>query len=191
MNYKNVYKILILIAIIAIGTSSVSAGFFDGDSGGAALKESGEYKVGTDIPAGEYYIKCDGSNLYVEIASDSSGSIESIVGNLNTVGGVYVTVHDGEYLKVEGGKIYELSNKPEVEEDNGYLPEGQYKVGTDIPAGEYTLEATSDYGYVEVTSDSRHDILNSIVTNDNFENNKIITVSEGQYIMFNDAKLKV
>lgn len=183
MNYKTILKILIIITVIAIGTSCVSAGLFDN---GDALKGSGQYKVGQDIPAGEYYIKCSGGNLYVEIASDSTGSLDSIISNLNTAGGVYVTVKDGEYLTVNGGKIYEINKAPNRGAENGYYKEGMYKVGEDIPAGEYNVETTSGVGYIEVTSDSRHTI-ESIVTNDNFENNKIITLSEGQYILLNNG----
>lgn len=187
MNYKKILKILLVIAIIAIGTSCVSAGLF---SSGDALKGSGQYKVGQDIPAGEYYIKCSGSNLYVEISSDSTGSLDSIISNLNTQGGVYVTVNDGEYLTVNGGDIYEISKAPNRGAENGYYTDGMYKVGEDIPAGEYNVEATSGLAYIEVDSDSRHTI-DSIITNDNFENNKIITVSEGQYLLLNNgAKIK-
>ena len=148
------------------------------------------YKVGTDLPAGEYYIKCNSYNLYVEIASDNSDELESIIGNLNTNGGVYVTVYDGEYLKIDGGKLYELQNKPAVSDEGGYLTEGQYKVGTDIPAGVYIVEATDEYGYYEITSDGRHDILN-IISNDYFKNSKTVTLSNGQYIELENAKLKL
>lgn len=188
MNIKKIIKILIFIAIIAVGISGVNAGLFD--SSGNVYKGSGDYKVGEDIPAGEYYVKCnDGINCYVEIASDSSGTLDSIITNLNTVGGVYITVYEGEYLSVSGGDIYELADAPVPEPEGGYYPEGQYKVGEDIPAGEYTLEAIDGLGYVEITPDSRHDLF-SIITNDNFETNKIITVSEGQYIEFSGAQLK-
>ena len=54
-----------------------------------------------------------------------------------------------------------------------------YKVGTDMPAGEYVLYATSGLGYFCVSSDSYG---NSIVFNDNFEYNSIVSVEEGEYI---------
>ncbi len=54
-----------------------------------------------------------------------------------------------------------------------------YKIGTDMPAGEYVLYATSGSGYFCVSSDSYG---NSIVCNDNFENNSIVSVEEGEYI---------
>ncbi|QAT49278.1 hypothetical protein EQM14_05505 [Caproiciproducens sp. NJN-50] len=63
-------------------------------------------------------------------------------------------------------------------------PEGMYKVGSDIPAGEYVMISNSksiDFGYFQVAKDSSG-TLDSIVANDNFENRSIITVSDGEYI---------
>ena len=80
----------------------------------------GEYKVGKDLPAGEYYVKCNGNNLYVEVSSDSSGELDSIIYNLNTKGGVYITVEDGEYLEINGGDLYELDKSPDRGAEDGY-----------------------------------------------------------------------
>ncbi|MBR3112572.1 MAG: hypothetical protein IKH29_02520 [Methanobrevibacter sp.] len=187
MNYKNLLKIFVIVAIVMVGMGCVSAGLFgDGD----ALKGSGEYKVGDDIPAGEYYVKCDGYNLYVEVASDSSGDLDSIIYNLNTEGGTYITVNDGEYLKIQGGNLYELDKAPDRGAEDGYYKDGMYKVGEDIPAGEYQVESTEDLAYIEVSGDSRHQI-DGIITNDNFEGNKYITIEDGQYLtLSNGAQIK-
>ncbi len=187
MNYKFLLKIFLIMAIVVVSASCVSAGLFDD---GDALKGDGQYKVGKDIPAGEYYAKCDGVNLYVEVASDSSGDLDSIVYNLNTLGGVYITVEDGEYLEISGGKLYELDKSPDRGAENGYYKDGMYKVGEDIPAGEYNVESTQDLAYIEVATNSRHQI-EDIVTNDNFEGNKFITLENGQYItLSNGAQIK-
>jgi hypothetical protein len=188
MNYKNLLKIFLIMAVVVVGMTCVSAGLF-GDSD--ALLGDGEYKVGDDLPAGEYYVKCDGNNLYVEVSSDSSGNLDSIIYNLNTKGGVYVTVEDGEYLEINGGDLYELDKSPDRGAEDGYYKEGQYKVGEDIPAGEYKVEATDDISaYIEVSSDSRHQI-EGIVTNDNFDGNKYVTVEDGQYLtLSNGAQIK-
>lgn len=187
MKYKSILKILIIMAVVMVGVGCVSAGLL-GD--GNALKGSGEYKVGKDIPAGEYYVKCDGYNLYVEVASDSSGNLDSIIYNLNTGGGAYITVEDGEYLEISGGNLYKIDDAPDRGPEGGYYKEGMYKVGEDIPAGEYDVEASNGLAYIEVSSDSRHQI-EGIVTNDNFENNKIITVEDGQYLtLSNGAQIK-
>lgn len=187
MKYKNLFKIFLIIAIVMVGISCVSAGLFGDDN---ALVGSGEYKVGDDIPAGEYYVKCNSYNLYVQVSSDSSGELDSIIYNLNTGGGVYITVEDGEYLEIDGGDLYELDKAPDRGPEDGYYKEGMYKVGEDIPAGEYQVEATEGLAYIEVSSDSRHQI-EGIITNDNFENNKYITIQDGQYItLSNGAQIK-
>ena len=187
MNFKSLVKVLIVLAVIALSISCVSAGLF-GDSD--VLKSSGEYKVGSDIPAGEYYVKCTSVNLYIEVSSDSSGQLDSIIYNLNTDGGAYITVKDGQYLSVQGGDIYELDKAPEDKTDDGYYKGGMYKVGEDIPAGEYSVEASSGLAYIEVASSSNHQI-DDIITNDNFEGNKIITISDGQYLTLdNGAQIK-
>ena len=54
-------------------------------------------------------------------------------------------------------------------------PVGQYKVGTDMPVGEYILFASGGKGYFCVSSDSN---AKDILFNDNFEYNSIITVRE-------------
>ena len=72
--------------------------------------------------------------------------------------------------------------------------EGQYLVGTDIPAGEYIVFANlTDTGYFCVSSDPNE---NDIIYNNNFDYNSIITVNDGEYlnltrcfaIPFNDVK---
>ena len=187
MNYKNLFKLFVILTIIVVGMGCASAGLF---GGGDAIKGSGEYKVGTDLPAGEYYVKCDGYNLYIEVASDSSGNLDSIIYNLNTESGAYITVEDGEYLTVSGGDIYELDKMPKIEPENGYYKDGMYKIGTDLPAGEYQVESSKDLAYIEVASDSRHEI-ESIITNDNFESNTYVTVEDGQYLtLSNGAQIK-
>ena len=64
-----------------------------------------------------------------------------------------------------------------------YWGEGMYKVGVDIPAGEYNVIAEQGQSaYLEVSSDSTGD---SIITNNIFENNMYITVTDGQYLTLN------
>ena len=65
---------------------------------------------------------------------------------------------------------------------NGVYSEGMYKVGKDLPAGEYKVTCNSEYScYIEVSSDSTGN-FDSIITNDNFDGEKYVTVSEGQYL---------
>lgn len=141
---------------------------------------AGMYKVGVDIPAGEYFIQKEGTlSAYMAVYSDSTG--DSILENENFNTFHFITVEDGQYLEVSRGKLTSVDNVS-LTYDPQNLTEGMYRVGIDIPAGEYRLECTSSYsGYVCVYPTSRSD--RRIKTNDNFENNKYITVSDGEYLL--------
>lgn len=61
---------------------------------------SGMYKVGRDIKAGEYKVAADGAQAYYEVRKDSKGGIEGIVTNDNFQGEKYITVKNGQYIKL-------------------------------------------------------------------------------------------
>ena len=150
--------------------------------------KAGMYKVGTDIGAGEYLLISSGSGYY-QLDSDSSGELDSIISNDNFNNTNYLTVFDGEYLTLTRCEMIPVADAEPQKAENGILGEGMYKVGYDIPAGEYKLVA-NDMGYCEVRTDSRGTI-NGIVTNDNFEGERYITVSDGQYLKLNRCSLKL
>jgi len=155
--------------------------------------KKGTYKVGTDIPAGEYVVFSKGF-AYVESASDSTGQLESIVFNENLSNGAhtYVTLHDGEYFKLQDAEMYPVATAPSVKPKDGIYENGMYKVGQDIAAGEYKvlLDSAIGMGYLEVSSDSSHQ-LTSIVTNENVQADMYITVTDGQYLTLQDVKIQL
>lgn len=152
--------------------------------------EPGTYKVGKEIEAGEYLVLAD-SMTYVEASSDSTGSLESIIFNLNLYSDAhsYITLKDGEYFKLQGGTAYPVAEAPSIQPEDGVYRNGMYKVGEDLPAGEYKVQldesASMGMGYIEVSTNSRHD-LGSIVTNDNPQADTYITVKDGQYLTLQD-----
>lgn len=141
--------------------------------------KSGTYKIGSDLPAGEYKIFSNGFT-YLEVAKDSSGTIDSIITNDNISTFKYVTVEDGQYLQFNNGYAMAVEDIEPYLSSDGFYGEGQYKVGFDIPAGEYNVVADGGFAYIEVAANSTGDIF-SIITNDNFDTNKYVTISEGQY----------
>jgi hypothetical protein len=89
--------------------------------------------------------------------------------------------------------MYALADAPKVDTSKGTLSSGMYKVGADLPAGEYSV--TADAGaaagsYIEVSKDSSH-TLDAIVSNDMFTGSKYITVSNGQYLKLQGATIKL
>ena len=147
----------------------------------------GMYKVGKTIPAGQYilYPVRKGDTGYFSINRNSSGSLSSIIANDNFYGNSIVTVRSGEYLELGFCKAVPIKNtKIKLSSDGG-----MYRVGIDIPAGEYRLKSTGAYSaYYEVSSGDRH-TLDQIVTNDNFRGTTYITVQKGQYLNLSRCKI--
>lgn len=141
---------------------------------------AGMYKIGPDIPAGMYYLQAEESAKgYFCISADSSGN--SILENDNFGSHYFLEIEDGDYLELTRCVAIPIEDA-EIEFDKNNLTEGMYRVGVDIPAGEYKLTQTSNFAaYVcvyEGCSKNR-----DIITNDNFENQKYITVKDGNYLL--------
>lgn len=102
---------------------------------------SGQYKVGTDIPSGEYILFASGGNGYFCLSSD--GNESDIIVNDNFEYDSILTINDGEYLNLSRCYAVSITENPTVETTQT----GMFLVGKHIPAGEYKLDAGSDSGY--------------------------------------------
>lgn len=151
--------------------------------------KEGMYKVGADLAAGEYYLTADNGSAYFQVTKDSSGEFESIITNDNFSTNRYITVKDGQYIDMKGCTAYKPEDAPKLKAENNTYPEGMYKIGTDIPAGEYKINA-EDMGYCEVSTSSTGN-MESIVTNDNFSGEKYITIKDGQYLKLVHVELTI
>jgi hypothetical protein len=157
---------------------------------------SGMYKVGQDMPSGEYKLfSTEGLSgvSYFEIAKDSTGGLDSIIANDNFFSFTYVTVADGQYFKFTDARAVPAVEAAKSEPVDGKYVSGMYKVGIDIPPGEYQVfpeeDSTLGYGYYEITKSSLH-VLEDIVSNDNFEDPRYITLQGGQYLKLNEAYIE-
>ncbi len=146
---------------------------------------SGMYRIGTDMPAGEYYLFSQSNyGAYFEIDRDTSGSLDSIIANDNFNYNSIVTVSAGQYLKLDS--CYAI---PIAYARVSTAGEGMFKVGRDISAGEYKLLSTDAFGgYYEVATSALHDI-DSIISNDNFEGTQYVSVQNGQYLKLSGCKI--
>lgn len=146
-----------------------------------ATVSSGTYKVGSEIPAGQYYLVGSG---YFAILKDSSGTLDAIIANDNFSGNSIVDLADGQYFELKGASMYPIEFYDPIEKTE--FKDGMYRVGIDMPAGEYKVTSSSGYGYIEVTSDASH-TLGAIITNDLVEDSTYQTVSEGQYVKLSEV----
>lgn len=119
----------------------------------------------------------------VHLSEDQRGKVKALLGKDPIIGNTF-----------SGENIYEIREKARGSSSDGGTSgeggrsygagtygDGMYRVGTDIPAGEYKLTASSGtLGYWEVTNSSTADA--DIVGNDNFSGSTYVTVSNGQYL---------
>ncbi|MFD2045997.1 hypothetical protein ACFSTA_12595 [Ornithinibacillus salinisoli] len=155
--------------------------------------DTGSYTQG-DIPKGDYaYIPFEGSGQYYaekDLAGniidnenfDSFGYVSvHDVGNIETQG-VLISAEAFETLNVSSAKeIYEVLNDLEDYKDSGW-----YKVGVDIPAGQYVIESFGE-GYVAIMSGP---VGNSeIVDNEIFNGRYTVNVTDGQFLKISSATI--
>lgn len=147
----------------------------------------GQYKVGTDLPSGEYYVLAlyDGIQGYFSVTSDSNGD-DILLNDIFDVNSI-VSVNDGEYLSLDDSTAIP-SSLFETEYTINYqdYTSGTLKVGHDIQPGEYKLTASGNsHAYWAIYSNARHDI----VSNDYFDGSSYVTLSDGQYFNYEDCTI--
>ncbi|MBX8938392.1 hypothetical protein [Enterococcus gilvus] len=154
------------------------------------------YLVGVEIPEGEYKIIPNGKNetSQAQISLDEEGHRLNILASQTIRNGkthaFYFKVKNGQYLYLKsGGTAIPLIHASSYKTMNGkYVHEGQYKVGFDIPAGDYKLVCRPDKknnsGKASITNGpiSDKDVDSKFETVDTETPSKVITLSKGQYI---------
>lgn len=146
----------------------------------------GMYKAGKDIPAGNYVLFCTSQySAYFQISKDASSKIGSIISNGNFEYNYIVKINTGEYLTLNRCKAV-----PETNVKISTKGSGMFRVGKDIPAGEYQIVQTGNYSaYYEINSDLSNSVY-GIIENGNFRGNRYITVKNGQYLKLVRCKIK-
>lgn len=141
------------------------------------------YKVGTDIPSGDYIIFANEGRGYFSINADSYG--DSIIENENFNYNVIIRIEDGQYLELS--RSYAVPYE-DIETLNT-TKDGMFKVGVHIEAKEHKLCTNNNRGYYAVYNGPLGKD-GDIVTNDNFENCTYISVKEGQYLLLSRAYIQ-
>ena len=153
--------------------------------------DSGNYIAG-DIPKGEYaFVRFDGSGQYYSEKNQNGDIVDNEnfdsfgyvyvhqVGNISN-DGLLVSVDALSGLGVTGAKeLYEVINNK-----TDYLDAGLYKVGVDLPSGQYVAESYGN-GYVAILSGPVG--KSEIIDNEIFEGKYSFKVSDGQYVNISRA----
>ena len=87
-------------------------------------------------------------------------------------------------------KLYHVADAPKLEISLDKIPEGHYKIGVDIPAGEYKV-TTDGNGYYAVKKSTRDKLF--FVTNAFMpeSQSRYVTVADGQYFQLKNSWAKL
>lgn len=153
--------------------------------------ESGMYKVGEDLPSGEYLLIKNKDEMMGSFnrTTDTTGEIGSTIDSNAFSNFEYIYVDEGEYLQIDKCTLV-----PKAEDDHNFMEDdtisdGMFEVGVDIAPGEYKLEPINEGGDCWF---SLYNNLNGLqlsngkipdlVTADSFEGSRYITLKEGQFL---------
>ena len=155
---------------------------------------SGMWKVGEDLEPGEY-ILVKNSDEYMgsfDITTGTSGDFDEIVESNAFHNFEYIKVKDGQYLKLDDCTLYIIDEiKPGMHlEKFDELTNGMFIVGIDIEPGQYKLEnIDKEYnGWFSLYNslDGGYNGGIDLPDSDFFDNNTLITLTEGQYLKLDD-----
>lgn len=159
---------------------------------------AGVYRVGTDIPAGNYWFSGNKSSLstFYILQPTSAGA------------STYDTVHINSYyghnlMDLREGEVFILDNEgtmlPLDQMTNTFTPpygSGVYRVGTDIPEGTYQLvvgDGANDYSSCSVMIDLNYDENSSYLYRNYFikgDKPDTITLEAGTYVELYNMQMK-
>lgn len=148
------------------------------------------YKVGVDIPEGEYKVYPVGDDLaYFAICRDAN--CDDIIRNDNFYGQSYINVSRGQFLDLTRCYAIPANEAPLYDASSGVYEPGEYKVGIEIPAGEYRVRAFSDTSGYYAIEVPQYDGDREILSNDNFSNAAYVSIKNGQILSLTRCRLFV
>lgn len=153
--------------------------------------QAGTYKVGEDIPAGEYYLLASGDAAVSFYDTEySETSTVPAAKKYTFSGSFYITTAGCSYIKTENCTLYDMNNLPAVTEKTEYSA-GMYKAGYDIRATKYVAQKKGSnakysvygtpFGITEPQSEASDKITGS----------KSFTVAKDKYLVIEGATFKI
>lgn len=148
----------------------------------------GTYKVGKDIPAGDYILVSNNTSYKAYFSVYKDANKNNIQFNDGFGVNRLITVYDGEYLELTRCTAFELQEFREYYTVQTTKDDCMFEVGVDVAPGEYKVMATnsSKKGYYCIYDDMRQ---SNIIANDVFDNSTYCDIKEGQYILLKDCVL--
>lgn len=152
---------------------------------------SNTFLVGTDLPAGEYFVMANNSNHgYILLTNNRNLAAENPVWQQHFERHTMVNLVDGQYLTTKNATLIPLENAIIPNFENGTLQAGTYRVGIDIPPGVFTIfPLDNKIGFFSTASSSHH-LDNNIIQTQNFSDPVVIALNIGDYFTLMRAEIR-
>lgn len=150
-----------------------------------------KFLVGSDIPAGEYFITVEetGEGSY---AIFENAQAEGVIAFSVFENNAFVSVEEGQYIELVNAYGVPIAETPNMVPEDGTYNTGMYRVGIDIPAGIYvaTVDDDSEAGIYTISNDMN---ATDIAVTGGVRGDSIIqiTLEEGQYLNLHHSSVSL
>ncbi|MBS4462930.1 hypothetical protein JXA27_10315 [Aerococcaceae bacterium zg-B36] len=148
--------------------------------------ETDMYKIGSDMPAGEYKVYSLDEYASFKLTGDARGEEYIAYDMVKTF--AYVKVEDGQYLELSDCFAVPVEETWPVKIENDTIGEGVYRVGIDIEPGEYKAKAKDEFARYRISKDAN---AIDVVDSNSIKKSSYVDVKEGEYLKLEGAELSL
>lgn len=148
--------------------------------------EADVYKIGSDMPAGEYKLFALEKYASYDLTGDARGEEYIAYNSIETF--AYVEVEEGQFLEISDAFAVPVEEVEPAEAEDGKFGPGVYRIGIDIEPGEYKVTSIGDYASYDISTDAN---LRDYVDYGSIEKSNYVEVRDGEYLELVEAELTV
>lgn len=152
---------------------------------------AGKYEVGKDLKGTEYLLVADGDAEVKLLRGADSANSENVISTIPFKTSIYLNVVGSMYVETTNCKMFPVSAVTSRIQ-NGEYKNGMFKVGTDIDAGNYSVNkvVSAQTGTYKVFSKAYStEGTMTAVSSGTVTKAATITLKAGQYILLDNVKL--
>jgi len=149
------------------------------------------FSVGTELPAGEYFVLTQENTLgYVLLTRSRQLTAEEIIWQKHFENHTIIYIRADEYLTTKNATLIPVENAIIPNFEDGVLQAGTYRIGIDIPPGVYTLFPTDDKHGFFSTAATSHQLNAHTIQQRNFNEPITIALNTGDYFTMLRAEIR-